>query len=186
MNWSSLCSIYLFLIVELVSSFELSALLLVLAVGNYLLGFLWFVQYSVHLHFTWGNPCYELRTALLASVGEERDKVLIFRSRAGRLSLLLSFLFYCCLVLVTQCSMVRKCQLHGWAIQWEYQFSQQDEILAETSNCLHANLSWSQLVKELEEISSCLFLSVNSLFPSFKIQFSICVFTDTRVNPYLT
>lgn len=38
MNWSSLCFIYLFLVVELVSSFELSGLLLVLAVGNYLLG----------------------------------------------------------------------------------------------------------------------------------------------------
>lgn len=69
MNWSSLCFIYLFLIEELVSSFELSGLLLVLAVGNYLLGLLWFVQNSVCLHFTWGNPCYELRTALLASVG---------------------------------------------------------------------------------------------------------------------
>lgn len=82
MNWSSLCFIYLFFIVELVSSFELSALLLVLAVGNYLLGFLWFVQYSVHLHFTWGNPHYELRTALLASVGGGRDKVLIFSEQS--------------------------------------------------------------------------------------------------------
>lgn len=38
MNWSSLCFIYLFLVVELVSSFELSGLPLVLAVGNYVLG----------------------------------------------------------------------------------------------------------------------------------------------------
>lgn len=145
MNWSSLCFIYLFLIVELGSSFELTGLLLVHAVGNYLLGLLWFVGYSVCLHFTWGNPGYELRTALLASVGGEGIKSWYFPSRAGsragRLSLLLSFLFYCCLVLVTQCSTVRKCQLHARAIQWEYQFSQQDEILAEMSNCLHANPS---------------------------------------------
>lgn len=108
MNWSSLCFIYLFCIAGSVSSFELSGLLLVLAVGNYPPGLPWWVRRSLHLQFTQG--IHAKSSFAWASAGGRESRY--FRSRAGRLSLS-SCWFYCWFALVTQRSRGRKHQLHG-------------------------------------------------------------------------